>query len=144
MRIRDVIKGKGAFVVTVEPDRPVIDAMKILVQHGIGAVVVIRGSEIAGILTERDVLRLGAASPGALETTLVGDAMTRDLIVTVPDDDLEYAMSVMTRNRIRHLPVVDAGRLAGMLSIGDVVNAMRSHVETENRHLRDYIQGISA
>ena len=143
MRIREIVHTKGPSVVTVEPDRTVHDAMKVLVQHGIGAVVIMRGDEIAGILSERDVLRLGAASPHALQTTLVGDAMTRDLIVAVPDDDLEYAMDVMTRNRIRHLPIVENGRLAGMLSIGDVVNAVRSKAESENRHLRDYIQGVT-
>ena len=144
MRIREIIQAKGTAVVTVDPDRLVIDAMKVLVQHGIGAVIVTRGLEIAGILSERDVLRLGAASPRALETTKVGEAMTRDLIVAVLDDDLEYAMNVMTTNRIRHLPILDGSRLAGMLSIGDVVNALRTRVESENRHLRDYIQGISA
>lgn len=144
MRIRDIIQSKGGSVVTVDQERLVIEAMKVLVEHGIGAVVVMRGREIAGILSERDVLRLGAGSPQALETTRVADAMTRDLIVAVLDDDLEYAMNVMTKNRIRHLPVLDDGRLAGMLSIGDVVNAVRTHVESENRHLRDYIQGISA
>ena len=144
MRIREIVQSKGTFVVTIDPDRTVLEAMKVLVQHRIGAVVAMNGEEIAGILTERDVLRLGAASPAQLETMRVGEAMTRDLIVAVPDDDLEYAMEAMTRNRIRHLPIVDGGRLAGMLSIGDVVNALRSRVETENRHLRDYIQGIAS
>lgn len=143
MRIREIISSKGAFVVTVDPDRMVLDAMKVLVEHGIGAVVVVEGEEIAGIMSERDVLRLGAASPASLETTRVGDVMTRDLIVAVPDDDLDYAMQVMTKNRIRHLPVVESGKLFGMLSIGDVVNAARRSVESENRHLRDYIQGIA-
>ncbi|HUF11871.1 MAG TPA: CBS domain-containing protein [Longimicrobiales bacterium] len=142
MRIREIIQGKGGSVVTVHPDRTVLEAMQVLVEHGIGAVVVTRGDEIAGIMSERDVLRLGAASPAALETTRVADAMTRDLIVGVPDDDLQYAMEIMTKNRIRHLPIVENDRLAGMLSIGDVVNALRSHVESENRHLRGYIQGI--
>lgn len=143
MRIREIIQTKGAFVVTVDPDRSVLDAMKVLVEHGIGAVVVMSGDEIAGIMSERDVLRLGASSPASLETTRVGEVMTRDLIVAVPDDDLDYAMQVMTKNRIRHLPIVEGGRLAGMLSIGDVVNAARRTVESENRHLRDYIQGIA-
>lgn len=143
MHIREIISSKGAFVVTVDPDRMVLDAMKVLVEHGIGAVVVVEGDEIVGIMSERDVLRLGAASPASLETTRVGDVMTRDLIVAVPDDDLDYAMQVMTKNRIRHLPVVDGGRLFGILSIGDVVNAARRSVESENRHLRDYIQGIA-
>lgn len=143
MRISEIIQSKGTFVVTVDPDRTVMDAMKVLVNHGIGAVVVIVGDDIAGILTERDVLRLAAAAPSALESTRVGEAMTRDLIVAVPDDDLQYAMEIMTKNRIRHLPIVEDGRLVGMLSIGDVVNALRTHVEGENRHLRDYIQGVA-
>ena len=143
MRIREIIENKGGFVVTVDPDRTVLEAMKVLVEHGIGAVVVMRGEEIAGIMSERDVLRLGAKSPASLETTRVGEVMTRDLIVAVPDDDLDYAMQVMTNNRIRHLPLVENGKLAGMLSIGDVVNAARRSVESENRHLRDYIQGVA-
>ena len=143
MRIREIIQGKGAAVVTVAPDRTVLEAMRVLVEHGIGAVVVMDAGRIAGIMSERDVLRLGAKSPASLETTRVADVMTRDLIVAVPDDDLDYAMQVMTKNRIRHLPIVADGSLAGMLSIGDVVNAARRTVESENRHLRDYIQGIA-
>ena len=143
MRIREIIQSKGAAVVTVAPDRTVLEAMRVLVEHGIGAVVVMDGDRIAGIMSERDVLRLGAKSPASLETTRVADVMTRDLIVAVPDDDLDYAMQVMTKNRIRHLPIVADGSLAGMLSIGDVVNAARRTVESENRHLRDYIQGIA-
>ena len=143
MRIREIIQGKGGAVVTVDPDRTVLEAMQVLVQHRIGAVVVVRGQEIAGIMSERDVLRLGATAPAALENTPVRDVMTRDVIVALPDDDIQYAMEIMTKNRIRHLPVVENDRLAGMLSIGDVVNALRSHVESENRHLRGYIQGIA-
>ena len=143
MRIREIIQSKGGAVVTVDPDRSVLEAMQVLVQHRIGCVLVVRGEDIAGIMSERDELRLAASSPAALESTRVADAMTRDLIVAVPDDDLQYAMEIMTKNRIRHLPIVEGGRLTGMLSIGDIVNALRSHVESENRHLRDYIQGIS-
>lgn len=67
--------------------------------------------------------------------------MTRELVVGVSEDDIDYAMNIMTENRIRHLPVVDDGSLAGIVSIGDLVNACRRQAEVENRYLKDYIQG---
>jgi len=141
MRIREVLDRKGSAVVTVEPDRTVHEAMKVLVEHNIGAVVVARDSVIVGILTERDVLRLGAAGPESLATTRVADAMTTDLVVGVAEDLVDYAAGIMTANRIRHLPIVEGERLAGVVSIGDIVNAMKREKEVENRYLRDYIQG---
>jgi CBS domain-containing protein len=143
MKIRDVLRLKGGDVVTVGPESTVLAAMRVLVAHNIGSVVVGEGDRIAGILTERDVLRLGAHDPALLSETTVGDAMTTDLVVGVPEDDLDYVMQVMTSNRIRHLPIVADGKLRGMVSIGDVVNAMRKTVEAENRYLRDYIQGVA-
>lgn len=141
MRIREVLDRKGGSVVTIEPDRTVHDAMRILVENNIGSVIVTRDGSTVGILTERDVLRLGAANPESLASTLVGEAMTRELVVGVADDLVEYAASVMTSNRIRHLPIMDGERLTGVLSIGDVVNALKQEKEVENRYLRDYIQG---
>ena len=141
MKIRDVLDRKGREVVTVEPESTVLEAMRVLVDHNIGSVVVTRGDEILGILTERDVLRLGAAGPGALSDTRVADVMTVELVVGVSDDAIDYVAGIMTANRIRHLPVVDGGSLVGVLSIGDVVNAMKQAVEVENRYLRDYIRG---
>lgn len=141
MRIREVLDRKGDSVVTIEPDRTVHDAMRILVENNIGSVIVTRDGSTVGILTERDVLRLGAANPESLASTLVGEAMTRELVVGVADDLVEYAASVMTSNRIRHLPIMDGERLTGVLSIGDVVNALKQEKEVENRYLRDYIQG---
>ena len=141
MKIRDVLQRKGTGVVTVEPDRTVLEAMQTLVEHNIGAVVVTRGGKPVGILSERDVLRLGAADLPSLATTLVADAMTKDVVVGVADDPVEYAAGIMTANRVRHLPILEGERLAGVVSIGDVVNAMKREKEVENRYLRDYIQG---
>ena len=143
MHIRDILRTKGTDVVTVEPDQPVLAAVRVLAKHRIGAVVVRSGQEILGILSERDVLNLAAHDPATLEQTIVSDAMTKDLVVGVPDDDLDYVMSVMTENRIRHLPIVVDGRLEGIVSIGDVVNACRRSVESENRYLKDYIHGVA-
>jgi CBS domain-containing protein len=142
MTISDILRDKGTFVVTIAPDLTVLDAMRVLVRHRIGAAVVMAGDDILGILTERDVLRLGTEDPHHATQTRVGDVMTSDLVVGVPDDSIDYVMEIMTRNRIRHLPIIDGGRLAGIVSIGDVVNACRSSVEAENRYLREYIQGV--
>lgn len=90
----------------------------------------------------RDILRLVNRDPGVLARESVGGVMTRDVIVAEADDDVAYLMEVMTRNRIRHLPVMEEGRLLGMVSMGDVVNTLRQDVEAENRYLRDYVQGV--
>jgi CBS domain-containing protein len=142
MRIRDILNAKGPDVITVAPDQPVLTAARILSEHGIGALVVRTADEIVGIISERDILNLVSSDPAKLDRTRVSEAMTSNVIVGVPTDDLDYVMSIMTQNRIRHLPIVDDGELAGMVSIGDVVNAVRREVEAENRHLKDYIQGV--
>lgn len=143
MRIRDILRSKGHDVITVGPDQPVLGAVRILAEHRIGALVVRAEGEIRGIISERDVLNLAAGDPARLETTSVADAMTTNVIVAVPDDDLDYVMNIMTRNRVRHLPIMEGERLVGLVSIGDVVNAVRRQVEAENRHLREYIQGVA-
>jgi CBS domain-containing protein len=152
MQIKDILREKGSKVVTIEPDRSVHDAICRLNQHGIGALIVMGESgRIDGIITERDILRecgercvQFTASTGEGHSpcpALVKDAMTEDLVIGVSEDQLSYAMSVMTRNRIRHLPIVDDGRLTGIISIGDVVGAHVDQTDFENRMLRDYIQG---
>jgi CBS domain-containing protein len=143
MRIRDILRSKGETVVTVGPDQPVLSAVRVLSEHRIGAVIVRRGDELLGILSERDVLNLAAGDPRRLETAQVGEVMTRELIVGSPEDELNHVMNVMTENRVRHLPIVVDGALEGIVSIGDIVNAVRRSVESENRHLRDYIHGVA-
>ncbi len=144
MTIQEILGRKGRDVITVAPDRSVYDAARILVEHNIGGLVVMTGERPVGILTERDILRLTTRAPGRLDTITVESAMTRDLVTATPADDLQHAMSLMTTRKIRHLPVVEAGRLAGIVSIGDLVNACRLMAEDENLHLRGYIQGVPA
>jgi CBS domain-containing protein len=141
MTIRDILKMKGHAVVTVTPTSSVKQAMAELVRHGIGAVVVYE-DEIQGILSERDVIRAAAGELFRLDSALVQDLMTRDVISASPEADINDVMHLMTERRFRHLPVVDGGQLAGIISIGDVVNAMRQSVEAENRYLHAYIQGV--
>ena len=141
MRIHDILDSKGRDVVTTPSEGTVLDAMQVLVEHNIGAVVIVEGSSIQGILSERDVLRLGAGGPELLSSTRIREAMTRDVIVGLPDDEIHHAMGVMTENRIRHLPIMVDGALVGIVSIGDLVNASRHEAVDENRYLKDYIQG---
>ncbi len=142
MKIHEMLGRKGRVVHTVGPDEKVAHAIRLLVNHGIGSLVVADGDKVVGIITERDVLRLADRRPDALGEVPVREAMTRDLVVVTPDDDVGRVMNVMTANRVRHLPVMDGTTLFGIISIGDVVNELRQDAENEREHLRNYVQGI--
>jgi CBS domain-containing protein len=145
MRVRDILRGKGAEVVTVSPTDTVFEAIEALVKHNIGSLVVTASNgTVVGIISERDILRESSQRCDRLKETEVGEVMTRDVIIGVPDDDLNYVMGIMTKNRIRHLPILDESGLVGIISIGDVVNSHLSKTEFENRMLKDYIHGVSA
>ncbi len=141
MKLRDILRVKGHHVYTVRPDQTVQEAVRILMQHRVGALLVEddQGSAV-GIISERDVLRECVDRAAELWRIPVREAMTRDLIIGVPDDEIGYTMGIMTQNRIRHLPVMDSGRVVGMVSIGDVVKATLDETEYENRYLKEYIQ----
>ena len=152
MQIRDILQEKGTEVVTIEADRNLHEAIERLNKHSIGALIVTgEAGEVVGIITERDILKVCGGrcdrliEPPAREESacaaLVQDAMTKDLVVGVLDDNLDYVMGIMTKNRVRHLPIMDHRSLAGIISIGDVINAHLKDKEFENRSLRDYIQG---
>ncbi len=145
MKIKDILRHKGATVQTIAPDKSVQDAMSLLVERNIGSLIVRKkGGEIVGIITERDILRQCATGGHNPDKTRVSEVMTADLIIGVPDDELTYVMGIMTKNRIRHLPVLDGGELEGIISIGDVVNAHLRETQFENRLLKDYIHGVKA
>ncbi len=144
MTIRSILRQKGSDVVTIEPERTVLAAIRRLVDHRIGALVVTRDhGSIVGIITERDILRESAERSDRLGETRVRDVMTTDVMIGLADDDLDYVMGIMTKNRIRHLPVLEGERLAGIISIGDVVSTQLQRTEFENRMLKDYIQGVT-
>lgn len=142
MNVASILTGKGDPAVrTIEPEATIRDAIARLVENNIGSLVVVEDGEPAGIITERDILRCCADRPDRLAEIRVGEVMTRDLIVGEPADELDYVMGIMTRNRIRHLPILDERRLVGMVSIGDVVNVQLHETRYENRHLKGYIAG---
>ncbi|MGD8700096.1 MAG: CBS domain-containing protein [Gemmatimonadales bacterium] len=144
MLVRDILRKKGSHVVTIEAHRTVQDAIQALVENNIGALLVTSSDDqLVGIFTERDILREAATRSDQLSETLVGDVMTRSVVIGVPEDTIEYVMGIMTHNRIRHLPVLEEDELVGIVSIGDVVNAQLRETEFENRLLKDYIHGVT-
>jgi len=141
MKIEEILRRKGHEVVTITESQSVLDALQVLVAENIGGLVVTEGEHPTGILTERDILRLTARAPGELGSISIGSVMTRGMITAGPQDGLSEMMDVMTENKIRHLPVMEEGRLVGIISIGDLLNACRVSAESENTALRQYIQG---
>ena len=130
MNIASILATKGDTAHTARPEQSIREALALLDHHNIGALIAVEGGLPVGILSERDIVREAAHNEGFLMRT-VGDLMTRDVITGQPPDDLLTVAYTMTERRIRHLPVVDQGRLVGMVSIGDVVKAQRDHYQGE-------------
>jgi CBS domain-containing protein len=141
MRIRDIVRTKGDAVATVRPDATVRELLAMLAEHNIGAAVVSADERtIAGIASERDVVRHLHARGDALLAMPVSEIMTSDVRTCDLDDHIDELRRTMTEHRIRHLPVLHDGRLAGIVSIGDVVKSAIDELETEREHLVGYIQ----
>ena len=142
MRISDVLRGKGAEVVTVTPDTTVRSLLAVLAEHRIGAVVVSRdGTSVDGIVSERDIVRALALRGAAVMSEQVTAIYTADVHTVTPETGLEEVARMMTERRVRHAPVVAGGALRGIVSIGDVVKNRIDELETERAHLTDYITG---
>jgi CBS domain-containing protein len=139
MRIADVLKNKGAGVLTVGPEMSVADLLDSLVTRNVGAMVVVSGGEPVGIVSERDVVRrLHEFGAEVLERP-VSDIMTSRVITCTPDDELDSLSALMTTNRIRHVPVLADGHLSGIVSIGDVVKTRMEELEAQHEQLEAYI-----
>jgi CBS domain-containing protein len=140
MRARYILEGKGHDVATVTPDTTVRDAVAELARHNIGALIVSSdGLQVAGILSERDVVRrLGTDGAAVLERP-VADIMKSQVRTCTLDDQTGDLMEMMTTGRFRHIPVMDEGRLVGIISIGDVVKVRIDELATEREQLTEYI-----
>ena len=139
MKINDVLRGKGNQVVTISPEATVTELLALLAEHNIGAVVVSAdGSAVDGIVSERDIVRLWNGTPDAGDVR-VNAIMTAQVRTATPDDLIDNLMRMMTEHRIRHVPVVVDGALAGLVSIGDVVKSRIGELEFEREQLSNYI-----
>ena len=140
--VRDVLAVKGSQVHSVRPGDRVLDAIRTMNQHKIGAVLVMNEGHVAGIFTERDVLRRVVGEERHPAQVTVAEVMTEDVICVGPDSDLDEVASIMKQRKIRHLPVCDdAGTLHGMVSIGDVNAYHASNQEAQLHFLSEYIYG---
>lgn len=139
MFISNIIQNKGSDVITVGPKCTVNDVARLLAERRIGAVLVMNGDKIAGVLSERDVVRGVAISGGSILDDKVTCLMSKTVVTCTLHQHVNEALSLMTSRRIRHLPVIEEGKLAGMISIGDLVNARINEVEHEADALKSYI-----
>jgi CBS domain-containing protein len=140
MTVRAILNSKGHNVLSVQPDAKLSAAVKILSERRIGAVLVMSGTRVEGILSERDIVRvLGERGASVLDEP-VGAVMTRKVVSCRPSDTVSGLMEVMTSGKFRHLPVMENERLIGLVSIGDVVKLRVKEYEDEQEALRDYIK----
>ena len=139
MTVQRIIHEKGSEVTTVTPGVTIAEAAAILSRRRIGAVVVVEGDKVCGILSERDIVRALAQEGAEIMGTSqrVADVMTIGVATCSMDDNIKAVMAEMTRRRFRHLPVIEEGRLAGIVSIGDVVKSRLGEMELETVMLRE-------
>jgi CBS domain-containing protein len=144
MHISDVLRVKGREVVTVPPDTTVRDLLDVLAEFGIGAAVVSAdGETVDGIVSERDVVRALAARGSAILAEEVSSLMTREVVFVEFDNNVDQLFALMTEQRVRHLPVLVDGKLAGLVSIGDLVKARMAELESERDSLAQYIHAAT-
>ena len=140
MTVRAVLESKGYNIVTVEPSTTVRAAVKLLSERRIGAVLAMADERIAGILSERDIVRVLGERGAKILDEKVEAVMTRKVVTCRPVDTVAAIMEKMTEGKFRHLPVVDDGKIVGLISIGDVVKRRVMEYEREQEALRDYIK----
>ena len=128
-------------IISIAPDRPVFDALVVMAEYKIGALAVLDGEQLVGILSERDYAREVVLKGRSSKSTLVSEVMTSKLITANPNDLVDSAMHTMSESRIRHLPVMQDGKMMGMLSLGDLVKETISYQKSLIQQLETYIRG---
>ena len=139
--VADILKQKPAGTVSIAPHATVLEALELLAERDVGAVLVMEGARLEGILSERDYARKIALQGRSSTTTPVSEIMTRNVVCVSPENSNEECMALMTDRRLRHLPVVSGGRVLGIVSIGDLVKDIISEQQDTIRQLESYIHG---
>ncbi len=137
--VAQILKLKPSGVISIAPDVPVLDALKLLADKDVGAVLVMDGPRLVGIISERDYARKVALKGKSSSSTPVNEIMTREVVCVTPTQTNEECMALMTKKRARHLPVIDNGRVIGVLSIGDLVKDAISEQQFIIDQLEHYI-----
>ena len=139
--VKHLLDAKGRHVIAISPDSSVFEAIKIMADKSIGSLVVMEDEKLAGIVTERDYARKVIVKGRSSKSTRVAEIMTADVVTTSSAETVDKCMAVMTELRIRHLPVLENNRVIGMISIGDLVQAIIADQKEEIEHLEHYISG---
>ena len=139
--VKHLLDRKGRHIISVKPDDSVLDAIRVMAEKNIGAVVVMQGEELLGIMSERDYARKVIVKGRASDSTPVADIMSANVLTTSDAETVSQCMSMMTEKKIRHLPVVADGVVVAMISIGDLVQAIIADQQEEIEHLEQYISG---
>lgn len=140
MKIADILQDKGQTVHEIGPTNSLAEVVDSLVALNCGSLLVRENEEVVGIITERDILRTCAVEDRPLTDIQVREKMSTEMVIGKSSDSVSSVMGLLTEQRIRHLPIIDDGKLAGIISIGDVVKAQFNEVSTENHFLKNYIQ----
>ena len=137
--VNQMLISKGNEVYTIAPDATVLDALRLMAEKDVGALIIMDGDTLTGIFSVRDYARKIALQGKSSRTTPVWAVMTDEVVCVSPDLAADKCMAIMTDKRIRHLPVLDDGRVVGIISIGDVVKSIMADQQVLIRHLEDYI-----
>jgi len=137
--VAQLLGQKARAIYSVTPDAPVLEAIRLMAEHGVGALLVMQGDKLAGIVSERDYARKVILKGRSSSDTPVKQIMTAEVITVEPGQSTQQCMQIMTDRRVRHLPVVEGGRVLGMLSIGDLVRAVLAEQAQTIEQLENYI-----
>lgn len=139
--VTHLLDNKGRHIISIAPDASVFDAIKLMAEKAVGSLIVMKDDELVGIITERDYARKVIIKGRSSETTRVEEIMTVDVLTASSSDTVNACMELMTERKIRHLPVVEDDRVIGMISIGDLVQAIIADQQEAIEHLENYISG---
>jgi CBS domain-containing protein len=137
--VRQLLEGKARAIYAVEPQAPVLEAIRLMAERHVGALLVMTGDTLAGIISERDYARKVILMGRSSADTPVRDIMSSPVITVSPETSVQTCMQLMTEKRVRHLPVADGGRIIGMVSIGDLVKAVMTEQQQHIEQLENYI-----
>lgn len=142
MKVKEVLKIKARELITATPATGVTEAMRLLIDNAVSCLPVIDDSNnLVGIISDKDIFREVFKKPEDFRSGTVGDLMTTNVIVGIGEDEMSYIAGIMTQNRIRHVPIVEARKIVGLISVGDVVKLQMENIKIENRYLKQYIDG---
>jgi len=141
MLVKEILSKKGDNIIHVSPDTTVFDAIKLMSDHNIGALLVMNGEKLKGIISERDYRNKVILKGRTSKETKVHEIMTSEVLCVKPEEKIENCMAIMTGQKIRHLPVIKHQKVVGIISIGDLVKAIIDRQKVEIKDLRDYITG---